>query len=46
MAHVIADAVLADVRIDTVTVSVRKLRPPVPYELDTSGVTITRSRPT
>jgi dihydroneopterin aldolase len=44
MAAVIADAVLADVRIDSVTVSLRKLRPPVAYELDTSGVVITRSR--
>lgn len=44
MAQVIADAVLADARIDAVTVAVRKLRPPVPFELDTSGVTITRSR--
>jgi dihydroneopterin aldolase len=44
MAEVIAQAVLADVRIDAVTVTVRKLRPPVPYELSTSGVSITRSR--
>lgn len=45
MAEVIAEAVLADVRVDSVTISVRKLRPPVPYELDTSGVSITRPRP-
>jgi len=44
MAQVIADAVLADVRIRSVTVTVRKLRPPVPYELGTSGVSITRTR--
>ena len=33
-----------DARIASVTVSVRKLRPPVPQDLDTSGVRITRSR--
>jgi dihydroneopterin aldolase len=33
-----------DARIDTVTVSVRKLRPPVAQQLVTSGVRITRSR--
>lgn len=44
MAAVVAEAVLADVRIESVTVTVRKLRPPVPYELATSGVSITRSR--
>ena len=31
-------------RIAAVTVAVRKLRPPVPQDLDTSGVRITRSR--
>jgi dihydroneopterin aldolase len=40
----IADEVLADARVDAVTVWVRKLRPPVPQELRTSGVRITRSR--
>ena len=44
MAAVIAEAVLSDVRIDSVTVTVRKVRPPVPYELGTSGVAISRSR--
>jgi dihydroneopterin aldolase len=33
-----------DARIDAVTVSVRKLRPPVAQQLATSGVRITRSR--
>jgi FolB domain-containing protein len=33
-----------DKRIDSVTVSVRKLRPPVAQQLSTSGVRITRSR--
>ena len=41
----IADAVLAlDTRIDEVTVAVRKLEPPVPERLATSGVRIIRSR--
>lgn len=40
----IAAAVLDDGRVDEVTVTVRKLRPPVPQQLDTSGVRITRSR--
>jgi dihydroneopterin aldolase len=39
----IAEAVLAaDQRITSVTVAVRKLRPPVPHALATSGVRITR----
>jgi dihydroneopterin aldolase len=36
--------VLADERVTSVTVAVRKLRPPVPQLLDTSGVRITRHR--
>lgn len=40
----IAAAVLGDARIASVTVSVRKLRPPVPQTMATSGVTITRGR--
>ena len=44
MAQVLADGVLTDPRVDAVTVTVRKLRPPVPFALDTSGVRITRSR--
>ena len=44
LAQKIADAVLADPRALSVTVSVRKLRPPVPQALATSGVTITRGR--
>jgi FolB domain-containing protein len=36
--------VLADPRALSVTVSVRKLRPPVPQALATSGVTIIRGR--
>ena len=43
LAEAIATAVLAADRVQAVTVSVRKLRPPVPVELDTAGVTIHRS---
>lgn len=45
LAQVLADAVLADPRALEVTVAVRKLRPPVPQALATSGVSITRARP-
>lgn len=42
----LADAVLAvDARIDAVEVAVRKLRPPVPHDLASSGVRIRRVRP-
>jgi FolB domain-containing protein len=45
LAEQIAATVLdVDGRLLTVTVSVRKLRPPVAQQLDTSGVRITRSR--
>lgn len=41
----IAEALLAmDARIDEVTVSVRKLEPPVSQRLTTSGVRVTRTR--
>jgi len=43
MAHRIAEVCLgADPRVQLVTVEVRKLRPPVPQHLSTSGVRITR----
>ena len=42
LAERIAEVVLTDGRIEEVTVAVRKLRPPVPQLLDTSGVRITR----
>jgi len=42
--HLAAALLAADGRIDVVTVSVRKLRPPVTQHLDTSGVRITRGR--
>ena len=45
LAEHLATAILAvDGRIEAVTVSVRKLRPPVAQQLSTSGVRITRSR--
>lgn len=45
LAALIADAVLGvDDRIGSVVVAVRKLRPPVPHELATSGVRIERAR--
>lgn len=45
LAERIAVAVLAlDTRIESVDVAVRKLEPPVPERLATSGVRITRSR--
>lgn len=45
LADRIAAAVIAlDDRVQSVTVTVRKLEPPVPQRLDSSGVTITRGR--
>lgn len=44
LAQQLADAMLADPRVLSVTVSVRKLRPPVPQAMATSGVCITRGR--
>jgi dihydroneopterin aldolase len=45
LARRVADAVLAvDGRIESVVVVVRKLRPPVPHDLDSAGVRLTRSR--
>ena len=40
----VAETVLATPRVEAVTVSVRKMRPPVPQQLDTSGVRIHRER--
>lgn len=42
--HLAADLLAADARIAAVTVSVRKLRPPVAQPLSTSGVRVTRGR--
>lgn len=45
LAGVVAEQILGiDPRIDTVVVAVRKLRPPVPHVLDSSGVRIVRER--
>lgn len=42
LAQRIVDEVGADPRVGSVTVAVRKLRPPVPVDLATAGVRITR----
>ncbi|MDQ1374460.1 MAG: 7,8-dihydroneopterin aldolase/epimerase/oxygenase [Actinomycetota bacterium] len=42
LAERIAEVVLEDPRATSVTVAVRKLRPPVPVDLATAGVRITR----
>jgi dihydroneopterin aldolase len=44
LAERIAEVVLDDGRVERVTVTVRKLRPPVPVDLATAGVRITRAR--
>lgn len=45
LAHLIAEDLLgAFAMIEAVTIEVRKLRPPVPQDLATSGVAITRRR--
>lgn len=44
LAERIAEVVLSDDRVSSVTVSVRKLRPPVPQQLATAGVRIERGR--
>lgn len=42
LAQRIADIAKSDDRVEKVTVSLRKLRPPVPAHLASAGVTITR----
>lgn len=42
LAHRLAEVALADERVATVEVAVRKLRPPVPHDLATAGVRIRR----
>ena len=44
LAELIAGSVLAHGRVRAVTVTVRKLRPPVPVNLDHAAVRITRAR--
>lgn len=41
----VAEVMLTDPRVLAVTVSVRKLRPPVPQQLATAGVRVTRTQP-
>lgn len=46
LAAAVTDAVFGvDGRIDAVVVAIRKLRPPVPHDLETSAVKIRRQRP-
>ncbi len=40
----VAEQVLADPRVSAVRVTVTKLRPPVPHDLASSGVTLRRAR--
>jgi dihydroneopterin aldolase len=42
LASAIATSVLADAHVTSVTVAVRKLRPPVPYDVASTGVRLTR----
>jgi dihydroneopterin aldolase len=44
VAQRIADELLALARVDAVRVTIRKLRPPVPQDVATTGVTIARRR--
>ena len=44
LAERMAEVALVDERVQSVTVTVRKLRPPVPADLGTAGVRITRTR--
>jgi FolB domain-containing protein len=44
LAESIATTILLDQRIGAVTVSLRKLRPPVPVDLSSAGVVITRRK--
>jgi dihydroneopterin aldolase len=44
LAGAIADAVLGDSHVASVTVTVRKVRPPVAHDVASTGVRLTRSR--
>lgn len=44
MAARIAEEIQADARVESVTVCVRKLRPPVPLDMASAGVRVTRRR--
>jgi dihydroneopterin aldolase len=45
LAGAIAGAVLSDDHVRSVTVAVRKLQPPVPFDVGSTGVRLTRTRP-
>lgn len=45
VAVAVADALLAEPRVRAVTVTLRKLRPPVAHDLDSAGVRVHRARP-
>ena len=42
--RIAADVLAVFLKVDAVTVTIRKLRPPVPYDVASTGVTITRRR--
>ncbi|MGH9063375.1 MAG: dihydroneopterin aldolase [Acidimicrobiales bacterium] len=44
LAGAVAEAVLAEEAVEAVTVTLRKLRPPVPLDLTSAGVRVTRRR--
>jgi 7,8-dihydroneopterin aldolase/epimerase/oxygenase len=44
LAGAVAAAVLEDAHVTSVTVTVRKVRPPVPFDVDSTGVRLTRAR--
>ncbi len=44
LAAAIVDRILRDQHVLAVTVGLRKLRPPVPHDLDSAGVRVSRSR--
>ena len=44
MGQRIAEAILEDTRIESVTIEVRKLRPPVEHDLASSGMRLTVER--
>lgn len=45
LAERIAERVMVDERVWSVTVAVRKLRPPVPHDMASAGVSVTRTGP-
>jgi dihydroneopterin aldolase len=44
LAERIAETALVDERVTSVTVTLRKLRPPVPVDMSSAGVTVVRAR--